>query len=84
VWRVFLEGVFLQIIGNQIMLCFWKGLAIEAGGLGDTTAFRALPVAISYVNLDDYDLRITREYGFTLITHDYVPLLSITRQCILP
>jgi hypothetical protein len=58
---------------------FRKGLAIEVGGLGDVVAFTALPVALSHVNVDDYDLGITRQYGFALITHHYVSLFFITR-----
>jgi hypothetical protein len=74
---------FWGIIGNQIMLCcFWKVLAIKVGGLVDAVVFTALP--LSHINMDDYDLQITRQYGFALITHHYVPLLSNTRQCMLP
>jgi hypothetical protein len=93
------RGVFFKeifgIIGNQITLCFWKGLAIEVGGLSDATVFTTLPVALSHVNMDDYDLRVTRQYGFALITYHYVSLLFIKRhqasmhaaakeKCILP
>jgi hypothetical protein len=48
---------------------------IEVSGLGEAVAFRALPVALSHVNMDDYDL---------WITHHYIPFLSIMRQCMLP
>jgi hypothetical protein len=69
------------IISNQITLCFLEGLAIKVGSLGDAVAFTTLPS--SDVNMDDYDLQITRQYGFALITHHYVPLLPNTRQCML-
>jgi hypothetical protein len=48
---------------------FWKGLAIEVGGLGNTAVFTTLPVALSLVNMHDYDIGITQQYGFALITH---------------
>jgi hypothetical protein len=51
---------------------FWKGLAIEVGSLGDAIAFTVLPVALSHVNMDDNDIRITLQYGFARITHHYV------------
>jgi hypothetical protein len=51
---------------------FWKGLAIKVGGLGDATAFTVLPVALSHVNMDNNDIRITQQYGFALIMHHYV------------
>jgi hypothetical protein len=38
---------------------FWKGLAIEVGGLGDVVAFTTLPVTLSHVNMDDYDVGTT-------------------------
>jgi hypothetical protein len=51
---------------------FWKGLAIEVGDLGDATVFTVLPVALSHVNMDDNDIRITWQYGFSLIMHHYI------------
>jgi hypothetical protein len=58
---------------------FRKGLANEVGGLSDAATFTALPVALSHVNMDDYDIGITRQCRFALITHHYVSLLFITR-----
>jgi hypothetical protein len=57
---------------------FQKGSAIEVGGLGDVVAFTTLPVTLSHANMDNYDLGITRQYGFALITHRYVSLFFIT------
>jgi hypothetical protein len=62
--------------------CVFLERLSEVGGLGDAIAFTVLP--LSHVNMDDYDLQITLQYGFALITHHYVPLLSNIRQCMLP
>jgi hypothetical protein len=72
---------FCRIIGNQTIF-FLKGLVIEVGGLGDPVAFTTLQ--LSHVNMDYYDLQIKWQYGSALIMHHYVPLLSTTRQCMLP
>jgi hypothetical protein len=78
---VFFKG-FWGIIGNQIKLWFfWKGSVLEVSGPGGAVAFTALQ--LSYVNMDDYDLQITRQSAFALITRHYVPLLCNTRQCML-
>jgi hypothetical protein len=51
---------------------FLKGLAIKVGGLSDAIVFTVLPVALSHVNMDDNDIRITWQYGFALIMHHYI------------
>jgi hypothetical protein len=43
-----------------------------------------MALKLSHVNMVYYDLQITLQYGFALIMHHYVPLLSNTRQCMLP
>jgi hypothetical protein len=53
-----------------------KGSVIEVSDPSGAVAFTSLQ--LSYVNIDDYDLQITRQYGFALITHHYVSLLCNT------
>jgi hypothetical protein len=70
--HIFLD--FGGIIGNQITLCFLKRLSDRG---------RRPAASVTQLCLSITRHIITCQYGFALITHHHIPLLSIMRQCML-